>query len=232
MNATPFRKQRARFRNTSAPYADKPDSGEASTRSGNGPRGNFPSRKNTALVRFWTKQEYDAAVLFEAFPAIASFVERPLRLQLRDGPSWYAYVPHFVVSLDDGRKLAVELSADGQPRTGRQRTVADLASRRFAADGIRLVELAHWMVRSRPRSTDALKLTRPLLLKPDDADLLRAHDALDSGPATLPTLAERSGVPAYRLLALARTRGLVLHGSGPIETATLFARPGQPGAAR
>ena len=230
MNAKPFRKQRARFRNTSAPYADKPDASEPSSRSGTGPRGGFPSRKNSALVRFWTKQEHDAAVLFEAFPDIVAFAERPMRLQLREGPHWHAYVPHFMVSLD-GRKLAVELSADGQPRTERQQTVADLASRHFSGMGVRLVGLAHWMVRSRPRSTDALKLVRPLLLKTEDADLLRAHDALDSGPVTLPKLADRSGVPAHRLLALVRTRGLVLHGSGPIDSATLLARPGQLGAA-
>ena len=225
MDEKAFRNQRVRFRNHSPPYGDKVTWDPDSPGQGVRPRGAVPSRKNGRTVNFWTTQEYDAIVLFEASPDVAEYEERPARLLFRDGPRWYAYVPHFQVALESGRRVVVELSATGKPVTPRQDLVAEMVRGHLAAQGIRFVELPHWVMRARPRAADARKLLRPLLRQPSDLEVMKAIDVVAAAPAPLAEVEERSGIAAPLLLAMVRSGSLVMQGRGPIGPGTLLSRP-------
>jgi hypothetical protein len=204
MTKPSFRNQRVRFRNYSPPYGDKVTFDPATPSVGVRPRGGVPSRKNGRVVSFWTPGEYAAIVLFEAFSNIRSYEERPERLMLRDGPSWFRYVPHFLVNLGNG-PVIVELSSLGAPKSGRQACVAKLARGHYANRGIRFVEMPHFAIRAKPRATDALTLMRYLSVEPNTGDLLRTADILGSGTKTIAEVEALSGVSRGRLLAMLRT---------------------------
>ena len=224
MTKSSFRNQRVRFRNYSPPYADKVTFDPATPGVGVRPRGGVPSRKNGRVVSFWTPGEYAAIVLFEAFPEILSYEERPERLMLRDGPSWFTYVPHFIVNVARGPAI-VELSAQGAPRTERQARVAELARGHYAGKGVHFVELPHFAVRAKPRATDALTLMRYLSVKPSTAELLRASDILSLGTQTIGEVAARSVVSQGRLLAMLRTGDIRAAAPGRVNAALPVSLP-------
>lgn len=230
MSAQAFRNQRAGFRNYSPPYADKVDFDPARPKEGVPPRGGVPIRKNGRTVPFWTKGELAAIFLFEATPAIDDFAARPERLRFRSGPNWLTYTPHFSVRVNQ-RTFIVELSAAGCPVTSRQSAVASFAHASFAARGIGFVELSHAVVRAKPRFTDALKLMRYLSVVPGEADVIRATDALAAGPLPFSETMDRSGLGQGQLLALVRTRRIMMASGGPISPDTRLVLPGGRSAA-
>jgi hypothetical protein len=216
MKKPAFRNQRVRFRNYSPPYADKVTFDPATPSIGVRPRGGVPSRKNGRVISFWTPGEYAAIVLFEAFQDILSYEERPERVMLRDGPSWFTYVPHFVIRTASGSAI-VELSAQGGPRTDRQARVAELARGHYAAKRVGFVELPHFAVRAKPRATGALRLMRYLSVTPSTAEVLRASDVLSLGTQTIAEVETRSEVSHGRLLAMLRTGVIRAAAPGPID---------------
>ena len=221
----PFRNQRTRFHNYSPPYGDKVVYDRFSPFEGVRPRGGFPSRRNGRLVDFWDPREYAAIILFETAPGIRVYEERPERLKLRDGPSWYFYVPHFRIETDLG-PVVVELSADGTPATPKQEIVADLARAHYETRGIRLVGISHSVIKQKARADDAHALLRYLSVMPTGPDAILASDALASGTATVAEVQRASGVSHGRLLALVRSGELAIVSKGPVGQASVLARPG------
>jgi hypothetical protein len=192
------------------------------------PRGWVSSRKNGRPVGFWDMREYAAIILFEATHEVFAYEERPERLKLRNGPSWYFYVPTFSVSLERG-PVIVELSAKGAPRSPRQELVAELARRHYASRGIRLVEIAHSVIRAKPRATDAHVLMRYLSVTPSASDAIRVSDALAKGPASVADVETASGVGHGRLLAMVRLGTLEIVGRGPVSKTSIVGRVGAGG---
>ena len=223
---TAFRNQRTRFHNYSPPYGDKVVYDPAFPSVGTPPRGGLASRKNGRVVGFWDMREYAAVVLFEATPAILSFEERPERLKFRDGPSWLFYVPHFIVHRTSGPAI-VELSASGRAITERQQAVAWAAKAHYASRGIRFVEIAHTVIRAKPRATAAHAIMRYLSVTPSSTDVQLVYDALSKGPATVARVEDASGVSHGRLLAMVRLGELELLGNGPVGFDSMLALPGE-----
>jgi hypothetical protein len=221
----PFRNQRSRFHNYSPPYGDKATYNRAEPSEGIAPRGGFPSRRNNRLIDFWDKREYAAIVLFEATHGIRAYEERPERLKLRNGPSWFFYVPHFWIQTDRGQVI-VELSANGAPATARQEIVAELARAHYARQGTRYVEISNRTIGTKSRAADAHALLHYLSVQPSKHDAILASDALAVGPATVNEVEAASGVSHGRLLALVRQGKLVILGEGPIGQASILGRPG------
>ena len=221
-----FRNQRSRFYNYSPPYGDKVVFDNAVPGEGTAPRGGLPSRKNGRVVGFWDMHEYAALVLFEATPGIRTYEERPERLKFRDGPRWLFYVPHFLVSLASGPAI-VELSSSGAPVTPRQQAIAFAAQAHYASRGIRFVEIAHSVIRAKPRAADAHVIMRYLSVTPSATDLQLASDALSGGPATVAQVEQASGVSHGRLFAMVRLGDLETAGPGPVGLSSMIARAGE-----
>ena len=221
----PFRNQRTRFRNYSPPYGDKAVYDRFFLSEGVRPRGGFPSRRNGRLVDFWDPREYAAIILFETAPCIRAYEERPERLQLRDGPSWYFYVPHFRLETDQG-PVVVELSASGAPANLRQEIVADMARAHYATRGIRFVGISHTVIKEKSRAADAHALLRYLSVQPSGSDAILASDALADGGVTVADVQRMSDVSHGRLLALVRSGELAIAGRGPVGQSSALARPG------
>jgi hypothetical protein len=212
MSQKAFVNQRPRYQNLSPPYAEK---------SLDNPRGYFPSRKNSRQIAFWNMREYNFIVLAESSAAILAYEERPDLLQMRAGPAWYRYVPHFRVDLQSG-PVYVELSHRGKPSTHRQQVVATLARAQFRADRKRFVELSHADVRSKPRLSNASLLTRYLSMEVSDEQALHARDVLARGPAPMREVEAASGVSHGRLLHMALGGGLALNTRDAITRETLI----------
>lgn len=210
-----FKNQRPAFRNPSPPYAEK---------SLENPRWLVPSRKNGRQVHCWTAGEYRAAVAFEtASPfLIHSYEERPELVQLRDGPEWYRYTPHFRVELASG-PVVLELSHFGQPRTPRQMIVAGLAKRYYTRKAVRFLEMPHRQLAAQPRAKGADLLIRYLSSVPTTEEVMRARDVLASGPASIARVEAASNVRRECLLAMARRGELQLVSPPPIGLESLIA---------
>ena len=221
----PFRNQRTRFRNYSPPYGDKAVYDRFYPSAGVPPRGGFPSRRNGRLVDFWDPREYAAIILFETAPGIRAYEERPERLQLRDGPSWHFYVPHFRLETDRG-PVVVELSASGAPATPQQEIVADMARAHYATRGTRFVGISHTVIKEKSRAADAHALLRYLSVQPSESDAILAADALADGCVTVADVQRKSGVSHGRLLALVRSGELAISGRGPVGQSSVLVRPG------
>ena len=217
----PFRNQRPDFRRLSSPYADKPV---------HNARGLFPSRKCGIQIHFWTWQELNFIKLAEASIAVVRYDSRPERVMLRDGPDWFAYVPHFIVHLAD-RTVVVEMSHQGKPASIRKELVAGLARAHYREQDIGFAELSHAVVRARPRYRDANLLMRYLSVTPDPGDVLLAHDTLWDGAQSLSAVSEQSGVSPGRLIAMIRLGELTHSSAGPITSATMVDIPGSGSAA-
>ena len=208
MTKQPFRNQRVRFRNLSPPYANK---------SLENPRGLFPSRKNSRQIAFWDLRELNFIMLAESDVGILSYEERPELIQMRAGPAWFHYVPHFRVVLESG-PVFVELSHKGKPSTPAQLAVATLARALFKANRHPFVELSHSVVRACPRLSNAKVLVRYLSTSVQEMQALHARDVLALGPAPVHHVEAASGVSHARLFAM------VLRGDLKLVTRDAFSR--------
>ena len=217
----PFRNQRTRFHNYSPPYAEK---------TLDNPRGYFPSRKNGRKVSFWDLRELKFITLAEASPSILSYEERPELVTMRHGPSWYRYVPHFLVVMRSGPAF-VELSHSGKPATVRQERVATLARAKFAVDRHRFVELSHAEVRPRPGQANPGLLVRYLSTAVTEEQSLQVRDVLAGGGATIRDVEAASGASMARILSMVLAGDLEMTGCDAITRDSVVAVPGR-GAAR
>jgi len=217
MSKPPFRNQRARFRNLSPPYAEK---------TLDNPRGYFPSRKNGRQILFWDLRELKFIGLLEASSVIVGFEERSELLEMRCGPSWYRFVPHFRVMLPGG-PVFVELSHHGKPSTGKQEAVAALARAKFAVDRQPFAEISHAEVRALPRQKNAALLIRYLSTTVSERQELQARDVLAGGPAPMRDVEAASDVSHAHLLAMVRRGDLGLATREPITRESRISLPVQ-----